>query len=77
MMVNAPYRVNFGLWQVFMYKEAWSFVDSGNALCIGLLFLIVKLKQVNASRQMQAMIHVLLGRYKFGIRVRLSFYGGK
>ena len=49
MMVNAPYRVNFGLWQVFMYKEALSFVDGGSAPFIGLLFLIVKLKQVNAS----------------------------
>ena len=50
MMVKTPYRVNFGLWQVFIYKEALSFIDNGNARFIGLLFLIVKLKQVNASR---------------------------
>ena len=44
-------------------REAVSFVDSGNAPFIGLLFLIGELKQANASGLMQVMNRVLLGRY--------------
>ena len=45
MMVNAPYRVNFGLWQVFMYKEALSFVDGDNAHSLGCYFSLLNLSR--------------------------------
>ena len=51
MMVNVPYRVNFGLWKVFMYKEVLFFMDGDNGPFIGLLFLIGELKQVIASHE--------------------------
>jgi len=45
-------------------------MDGGIAPFIEVLYLIDNL---NASKQMQAMNHVHLGRYRFGIRARLRF----